>query len=247
VGTSRVLVDFSPTCGAGDEIDLPEEVTRHLVTVLRLRENGLVRLCNGKGTEWEATLLAASKKRYRARLTTALPAVSPPFPLAIGVALIKGDGFDRAIQKSVELGVAAIHLLQTDHTTVRRESTHDVKRMHHLQRIIASACEQSGTRYLPELYAPVSLAQCLANQAGLGETGAHVLAFDPSGEPLPLTLPRRRTLLLTGPEGGWSNHELEQMSTAGIPVCRLGSQILRAETAPLAALAAVRHGWGWQD
>jgi len=247
VGNPRVLVDFAQACRAGDEIDLPEEVSHHLVTVLRLQENALVSIFNGKGIEWVATLLAAQKKRYRARLTTALPAAPPPFPLAIGLALIKGDGFDRAIQKSVELGVAAIHLLQTDHTTVRRDAIQDEKRVRHLQRIIASACEQSGARYLPELHPPISLSQFLANEASRRESGTSVLALDPSGDPLPLKLPRQPTVLLTGPEGGWSNHELEHMHAVGVGVCRLGSQILKAETAPLVALTAVRHGWGWLD
>jgi 16S rRNA (uracil1498-N3)-methyltransferase len=247
VRTTRVLIDFSSDLQAGDEVDLPAETAHHLITVLRLRESQSVRLFNGRGSEWEATLLAASKKRCRARLTMALPPVAAPFPLEICLALIKGDGFDRAIQKSVELGVAAIRLLQTEYTTVRRDAVQDEKRMDHLRRIIVAACEQSGGRYLPQLHAPVPLAQCLGTAAHDGADAVSVLVFDPSGEPLPLTLPRQRTLLLTGPEGGWSPDELHQVRNAGVCLHCLGSQVLKAETAPLVALAAVKHGWGWRD
>jgi hypothetical protein len=69
--------------------------------------------------------------------------------------------------------------------------------------------------------------------------------LDPAGEPLPLSLPRAPAVIMIGPEGGWSDAE-RQCAAEAAAICHgLGRRVLRAETAPLAALAALRHGWGW--
>lgn len=62
---------------------------------------------------------------------------------------------------------------------------------------------------------------------------------------LPLALPRQPLVVLVGPEGGWSEPERRAARAAGARSYGLGARILRGETAPLAVLAALRHGWGW--
>ena len=65
-------------------------------------------------------------------------------------------------------------------------------------------------------------------------------------QPLHRQLPLESTTVLVGPEGGWTNDELARARDRGIEACSMGPGILRAETAPLAALAAIRHSWGWR-
>jgi 16S rRNA (uracil1498-N3)-methyltransferase len=178
-------------------------------------------------------------------ITDVLPPVPEPLPLVTCMALLKGDAMDRAVQKCTEIGVTAIVLLDTEFTNVARDEVQRAKRLSHLNRIVSSACEQSGATWRPGLTGSLTLVDALATEEVAGTPQKIVL--HPEGEPLPLTLPRVPTALFTGPEGGWSDAELADFTAAGVMVYRLGSQVLRAETAPLAGLAAIRHGWGWID
>jgi 16S rRNA (uracil1498-N3)-methyltransferase len=146
---------------------------------------------------------------------------------------------DFAIQKSVELGVHAITPLHTERSLVQLEGERLKKRLEHWQGVVVSACEQSGRARIPRLRTPVPLDDWLSThpQGLLLFHGAeHSLAdLPPPGEDLNL---------LIGPEGGLSEAERGRALAAGFSAVRLGPRILRTETAPLAALAAIQVLWG---
>ena len=243
--TTRIHVSLPAGLAPGDHFELPAEPAHHLVTVLRHRSGDPVRLFDGHGSEWLGTLETAGRKRCQVVLAEALPVIDPPMAVGIGMAILKGDALDRAVQKCVELGVTSIELLDTDHVSIRREQRNDPRRQAHLGRIVVAASEQSGARFIAQVRGPSTLAGLLETLPT--GTGRQVLALDAAGSPLPLTLPRLPTTLLSGPEGGWSASERTLFERHGVPLYHLGSQVLRAETAPLVALAALRHGWGWMD
>lgn len=147
---------------------------------------------------------------------------------------------DWVVQKAVELGVTRISPLFTKRSLVRLAGERLHRREQHWRGVLAAACEQSGRRYIPELTAGTSLTHWLARQYPCP------LLLDPgSVTALPtLSGPGEALTLLAGPEGGLAPEERTLAQRAGFTAVRLGPRILRAETAPLAALAAIQALWG---
>ena len=118
------------------------------------------------------------------------------------------------------------------------------KRLERWRRIALEASQQSRRAHLPEIAEPIPLAQALA-RAG---TYRYVLDENPGGVPLFKALPAERTVqdtvsILTGPEGGWTEEEHASFSAAGWTPVSMGSLILRAETAVIAAIALITQAW----
>ncbi|MFP4182678.1 MAG: 16S rRNA (uracil(1498)-N(3))-methyltransferase [Thiohalospira sp.] len=221
---------------AGSEIDLPEGAVRHLGRVLRLRPGATVTLFDGRGGEYTATLTALDKRSGAARVEAFDP-VERESPLALelvqGVA--KGERMDFAIQKAVELGVTRIVPVLTERGVVRLDAERAASRQRHWEGVIASACEQSGRNRLPALAPVQPLREWLAEP----RAGA---VLDPEGG---VGVGERPTpadpfSLLVGPEGGLTGDEITAAADAGLTRLRLGPRVLRTETAPLAALAALQ-------
>ena len=236
----RCHVDMA--LAANTEVTLPEAAARHLRQVLRLRPGDAAILFNGHdGIDYQSRLLSQSKRAVRAQITSA-GTVEPAPELAIHLALgiSKSARMDFALQKAVELGVASITPLITERTVVRLPEDRMAKRMNHWQGIIVNACEQSGRRWLPDLNRVQRLDTWLENNKIPG------LLLDPeAGKCLP-DLPRPETgiCILVGPEGGLSDQEKQLAGANGLTGIRMGPRIMRTETAPLAAIAAIQVCWG---
>ena len=240
--TTRLHAEPTASTDDGAQWHLNEEQSHYLLRVLRLQTGDPVNVFDGRGREWTTILGTVSKRSCTLETQRELAYEAPPLDLGIGLALLKGEGFDRALQKAVELGAAHIALLLTERGNVHWNAERDQRRRSHVSKIMISACEQSGARYLPRLIGPADLETVVRE---LQTESISPVVLQPGAQPLPITLPRQPTTLLIGPEGGWSNREIDWFDSQGIARYGLGQQVLRAETAPLAALAAVRHGWGW--
>jgi 16S rRNA (uracil1498-N3)-methyltransferase len=157
------------------------------------------------------------------------------------------DRMDDLLEKSTELGVAAVQPLVCERSVLRLAGERADKKRVHWQGVVSAASEQSGRTRVP-VVAPVSgLADWLASLAAPA-TAPHPAGNDWRGvlslrgtRPLPsLWAPDRlpaRVLLLSGPEGGLSPGEEAAALAAGFTALSLGARVLRADTAPLAALA----------
>lgn len=202
--------------------------------VLRLRVGQHIALLDGLGMGYIAELTSLNKREAQGRILQRYAANGEPsINVTLYLALTRGERFEIALQKCTELGATAfVPLLcersQADVSATKRERW---------QRIIREAAEQAGRGRLPRLYEAQTVAQALPQARGhllLAETG-QTLAFKAA-----LALePRQALAIWSGPEGGWSDNELEAAYQAGLICVSLGSRILRAETAPIAALAAV--------
>ncbi|KGE76728.1 16S rRNA methyltransferase, partial [Halomonas salina] len=159
----RIHVDAALTAGA--DVVLPEGPARHVARVLRLGEGAPLRLFDGHGIEAEAVLVEAGRKRVVARVE-ALHEGRGESPLVVhlGQAISKGDRMDYAIQKAVELGVAEITPLYTEHGDVRLKGEREAKKLAHWQAVAASACEQCGRATVPPVHPPAPLADWLAGR-----------------------------------------------------------------------------------
>jgi 16S rRNA (uracil1498-N3)-methyltransferase len=124
---------------------------------------------------------------------------------------------------------------------VRLDPIQGLRRVAHWQSIAISACEQCGRNRVPAISGVVTLAKALE---ALPAEGARLL-LDPEGAMTLATVPvAGAATVLIGPEGGWSETERRLCERAGISACRLGPRVLRTETAPLAALAALQALYG---
>lgn len=239
--TPRVWVEL-PLEPAG-RLTLPEPTAHHLLGVLRLRPGDPLVLFNGDGRDYSATLIEVGKRRLEVQLVRASDLEPPPrVPIHLGIGISRAERLAFALQKATELGVSRISPLQTERSLVKLDPSRLTQRQAHWRGILISASEQSGRRRLPELDPAHPLRDWLRERDPQGLA----LDLDPTADcTLPdLAPPQGPVRLLIGPEGGLSPAEHGEAARAGFLGVRLGPRILRAETAPLAAIAAVQTLWG---
>jgi 16S rRNA (uracil1498-N3)-methyltransferase len=235
----RVFVDNSLVAGAS--VTLETRAVRHLLRALRLSPGDPLVLFNGDGRDWHATLESATKHSAAARIDRlAREEPKPRLHIHVLLGISKGERMDYAIQKAVELGVDRITPLQTQRVVVKLDRARLIRRMHHWQGIILSACEQSGRSRIPVLDETADLHWALQSAPATG------ILLDPAAAQslLDLVRPGTEVTLLIGPEGGLTTQERAAALTMGYQSIRLGPRVLRTETAPLAALAALQTLWG---
>ena len=233
---SRRFFDPQPF-SVGIQADLGELASHHIGRVLRMRVDDEIDLFNGEGGEYRARIVAISKKAV-----TVLPQSFEqddriaPRAVTLALPLIKGERMDYAIQKATEMGVHAIQLLQCERSDVRLNQEREEKKREHFRQVAISACEQCGMNRVPAIYPVMTLSDYLQQTtqpvkliAHPGEKKADYAALLAGGE----------ISLVTGPEGGFSAEELALAEQAGYEAFALGARVLRAETAPVALLAAL--------
>lgn len=220
---------------AGLEFDLPPGPARH-VQVRRLQPGDALVLFDGRGGEWAATVLRMGRQDV-AVAVGAHDAVereaAAQVALALGVPA--NERMDWLVEKATELGVAAIHPLITERSVLRLSGERAERRRQHWQAIAEAAAEQCGRTRVPAV-APL---RAFAEPGALPEDGpGYLLSLAADSGRGPVLLGHRGALrLLSGPEGGLSPAEQALALAAGWQALTLGPRVLRAETAPLVALA----------
>jgi len=231
-----------PEAAPGARVSLPEHSAHHARDVLRLRPGAAVRVFDGAGAEFEATLDAVSRQGVSARIAgMAAPRPESPLHVALAVSPLRGDRMELVVQKATELGVHEIRPVVTVRTDAAARPALHGSRQDRWEKVASGAAEQCGRAVVP-LVAPTVMLPALLDEPF---NGLKVLFLERAG-PAPLsTLPRpSRVLLLVGPAGGWEDSEVERATAAGFVTAGLGPRILSAETAALAAVSAAQVLWG---
>ena len=173
----------------------------------------------------------------------------PPKPwltLTLGLAILKGDHMNWAIQKATELGVETIVPLLTQRGVVRPTGTRSHTQQERWQRIAIDAAQQSERWDYPCIQPPCGFMDFLSLNSP--KSLAIILTErGPSKRSTDLSLQKdtyESLLLLSGPEGGWSDEEKEQAERNNFLALTLGPSIFRAETAPLVALSLIQYQLG---
>jgi 16S rRNA (uracil1498-N3)-methyltransferase len=222
-------------------MSLPADVHQHAVQVLRLKPGATIKLFDGQGLEYKAELQAVSKRESTVRLIEKV-IIQNESPLAITLiqGISRGDRMDYTLQKAVELGVSKIVPVITSRCHVQLSGTRTDKKRAHWQGVMISACEQSGRNVLPELAEIQHFDAMLADyNHGLR------LILDPTAEQGMKSLgAQTEATLLIGPDGGFSETEVQQAVAAGCQATRFGPRILRTETAAISAIAVLQTLWG---
>lgn len=223
----------------GLEAELPPGAARH-VQVLRLQPGEAVTLFNGAGGEWSARIdrmgrsdVAVTVLSHDAVEREALRAVH------LVLAMPANDRMDWLVEKATELGVASIQPVLSERTVLRLSGERAEKKRAHWQAVAVAACEQCGRNRVPTVHPVVSLAEALRQLAPDAAAVRWLLSLQTGTRPLPVAEAPSAVTFLSGPEGGLSPAEEAAAQAAGFVPVTLGPRILRAETAPLAALAAL--------
>jgi len=230
-----------------ETLKLSDDAFGHIVRVLRLVENDIITLFNGNDTYQYAARLVDVKKKHASVEIISREAIENESPLNIhlGQGISRGDRMDFTLQKSVELGVNKITPLFTERCGVKLSVERLAKKREQWQKIVISACEQSGRCIVPEVTQPMFIQDWLAQ-----ETDALKLNLHPKAQYSIMTLPleisneKQRVRLLIGPEGGLSDEEISQANQADFQDILLGPRVLRTETAALTAITALQCRFG---
>jgi 16S rRNA (uracil1498-N3)-methyltransferase len=225
---------------SGGRAELRGDDARHLARVLRVEAGQQYEISDNQSA-WLARILESRGDRVVFEMVEPLPPAPVPVQITLCPALIKFDHFEWMIEKATELGVARILPVETART---EKGLYEAsrKRSERWTKIAREGSQQSRRDRMPEILPAVRFHRALAREA------ASRIFLDENGGPalwrtLPETLsPSEEILLLIGPEGGWTDHERE--AAAGWQRASLAPNILRTETAAIAALAVVVHLWG---
>lgn len=206
----------------------------HAVRVARVRPGEDVELFDDAGRAAKGTVRSIERDEALVDVIEELPSRESPIDIHLAIAVIQLEKFELVLQKATELGVRSITPLVSDHVEIRKERY--AGKSDRWKKIIFEAVKQSGRSQVPTLHEPAAFTDVVARP------GIKVL-FDADAEPGTLVAPETLTLLI-GPEGGWSEEELDAARASGCVFQRLGPRRLRAETAAIVAVTAVLSRFG---
>jgi len=222
---------------------LSEDAFGHVVRVLRLKEGDIITLFNGtEPFQYSAELYKVTKKLAEIKiLSQEENNTESPLNIHLGQGISRGDRMDFTLQKSVELGVNTITPLFTARCGVKLNTERLEKKRQQWQKIVISACEQSGRASVPLVNEPMLLADWLQQESSALKINLH-----PKAQHSIMNLPmvNTRVRLLIGPEGGLSNEEIIQANECNFHDVLLGPRVLRTETAALTAITALQCRFG---
>jgi len=229
---------FAPLPDCGGTVSITGEDARHLALSLRMRPGEAITVCDGQGREAACVAETLSPALVTARvLAIRESGAEPSASVTLCVALSKSDKMEWVLQKGTELGAAAFRPFLSERCVSRPADAS--RKQERWDRIVREAAMQSGRGKLPIVHPAVSFAKALAQAPGMPRYLCHEDAA------LRLTraleVPLTGCVLFTGPEGGFTPAEAEQSEAAGVIPVSLGPRILRCETAPIAALAALLY------
>jgi 16S rRNA (uracil1498-N3)-methyltransferase len=229
----------------GEFADLASHEAHHLTHVLRLSEGDEIAVFDGRGAEWRARVERAGRRGARVRLLDRIAAAAEPrVGLTLAQAILKGDKMDAVVRDATTLGVTAVQPLFTRRTVVRAVAARAESARERWSRVAIASAKQCRRAVVPEIHPAADFDEWITTL----ENG--IMLIEPAVVGTAEALlgygrePVSSAVLIVGPEGGWDEREIQAGRRAGCRSLTLGALTLRAETAPLVAIAVLRAGWG---
>lgn len=237
-----------PRCLTPPTASVTGALLSHLRDSLRIEVGQTILLSDGEGLRYRTEVTAITKQSLTGRILGVIARPPHQAPaLVLGQALLKSERMDWVIQKATELGVQTIVPIQSQRSIVRPKTDRIEAQTARWQRIALEAAQQSEQWRVPTIARPCSLSTGEAALSGdrlaLILTERRNRASSLSTITLPAS-PEASILVLTGPEGGWTEEEIAAAEGSGYVPITLGAKILRAETAAIAAIAILQHRLG---
>ena len=240
----RFFVTASNIFGGAAYLNAKE--TEHL-RALRIRKGESFTVCDGNGTDYTCRLTDITADGAEAEILQTGPTVSEPtVDCTAYIAFAKGDRLETAVQKSVELGASEIVLFPSARCVSKPEGLSVLKKTGRLQKIGEEAAKQSGRGKIPNVIVSPSFDHMIFKAS---KTDLQLFFYEEEKvrhlkEAL-VEKPAFKTIsIVTGPEGGFDPAEAAFAAQNGMLSVSLGPRILRCETAPIAALAAIMYHTG---
>jgi 16S rRNA (uracil1498-N3)-methyltransferase len=246
-----------PAAFAVDEksVTLSPDETRHARDVLRLQSGDEIFVFDGLGREFRCSVQNINRDSTDLSVLAEVEPARPesPLDLTLGIALLKGEKFDLVIQKATELGVRRIMPLDTERGDVRpRDGDNAQKRLTRWRRIALEAAKQTGRAYVPEIDAPLAFNLKLRSAGeieGISTDATRLMFSERDGKSLSEAMNSfgrqpKEIIALVGPEGGWTDDEIDLARESKWEIVTLGGRILRAETAGITVVALLQHRFG---
>lgn len=223
---------------------LEADESRHIVTVLRARAGDRVGLFDGFGLQGEAEIVRVDPRCVELRILRTRTLPPPATAVTLALALLREQKMDWAVQKAVEIGVSRICPLAAERCVAQIPASRVEDKRARWMRIAVQAAKQSGADRLPEIAPPLRVRDWAS-----GASGPRTLvgSLRPGAKPLNEVLdvlldPRPASIAVAiGPEGDWTNDELDALCASGAVESDFGARVLRAETAALFALSVLRY------
>ncbi|GJM05895.1 MAG: ribosomal RNA small subunit methyltransferase E [marine bacterium B5-7] len=236
----RLFIDIPLT--TGEIIKLPRDKAHHISHVLRMRIGDAIKLINDSGEDYQSKIIEISKKSAQIEIGESIRVTNEsPLTINLCLAVARGQHMDFSIQKAVELGVKNIIPVISRFSNVKIEDDRVHNKLAHWQNIIISATEQCGRSHLTQIQKPVSFTEWLNLDASKTRL---ILHPESQQSMLKINLPTNELTLMIGPEGGFSDDEVEQAQGSGCVPISLGPRILRTETAVVCAVSSAQQLWG---
>lgn len=231
----RHRIHIDAPYAAGEQLTVSGEEFHHAARVVRVREGEEIELFDGRGHGAKGRVVRIDRDTLAIAIDALLPSDrESPLRLELAMSIIQLEKFELVLQKATELGVHAITPVVTDRIELRAERYRG--KAERWEKIVFEAVKQSGRTAVPKLNAPAEFDEVIARD------GVRIL-FDADREPRQL-VPTDAATLLIGPEGGWSERELELAVSRGATFQRLGPRRLRAETAAIVGVSLISARFG---
>ncbi len=240
--SQRIVVDRSQIDGM--RVRLTSQQHHYLCRVLRLQDGDRLLVMNGEGQTWLSQLDGETAELIESvSIQTELSVA-----LHLWIAPPKGSGIEEVIRQATEVGVTGIHPILSDRTLLQPSGN----KLDRWRRIALESAEQSERQHVLQISEPVRFQDAEFLTAGRSERYIAVTRQDAPHflnclisvlSSQHLDLDARELWIATGPEGGWSDAEVEAAIAAGVQCISLGARILRAVTAPIFAASLVAGLW----
>ena len=233
--------------------DLDRDLVHHIRTVLRIGPGAKITLFDGTGREYPCEIISSTPNKVVAKiLEQTFPKTESKLLITLCQAILKEQAFDRVLTSATELGATKIIPVLSNRVVVKIVAKEIDKKMFRWEKIVQEAAGQSGRVVPPSITYPMAFADLLKEKFSIeGEGGSEASKFllwekAKAGETKLLlkNAQAQNVTILIGPEGGFEDEEANAAIASGFIPIGLGPRILRAETAPIAAISIIQHLFG---
>ena len=230
---TRSFID--QTFAVNKKIILEKSSTHHLLKVLRKKEGDEIILFDGKGNSCLGVISSINRSKLELEIIDIFDrTLRSGIDINLGQSIIKSDPFNFIIQKSTELGVVSFCPLITDHTVIKLKMTKN--RTLKWSLIARGACEQCGENWLPIIEGPMKLDKW----AEIQRSKIKIVLYPNASNKVSDLDYKESVSLAIGPEGDFTEYEVDSLAEKGFIPVTIGKRILRAETAAISAISSVR-------
>lgn len=223
-----------------EKIILNEEQSRHIARSLRMKKGDMLTVCDGAGTDYGCIINEITKDFVALSVCYKQASSSEPsIKVSLFQGVPKGDKMEDIIQKCVELGIYEITPVLTKRSVSRPDEKQAQKKQARYQKIALEAAQQSGRGIVPKINKMQNFKQAVQNC----NADVKILFYEGGGKSIKSIVNENKNAssfaIFIGPEGGFEKEEVDEILNFGGINATLGARILRTQTAPVAALAAI--------